>query len=368
MKILMYGNYRPFRSNGVYTAIEHLAKSLAIAGHQVLVLNPSSKVGTRNLEFCQENGFGLSTCRGLWGFWSIFRFFSVLYSYKPSVIHFQYVRYPSQLLVSILCKLLGIRQIISMHDGYSRGYFKTKPLKKYIYFYMVDFWLLQLVDCVHCVSLREKQDLERWTLNKHKFTIIPNVYVNKGTLVPAMSQRDFTFSFLGRIDIKHKNISYQAKLIDSIASIIDNQNFHLCGPIRTENLESIVDLKSSLDIDLILHDPLFGRDKSCYLQNTQIFMHASNWELFGYSMLEAIDAGCHLVISENCDLSNILQHEPFVTVLSGDLDKDQEAILKAIEVVSTDQSHHSNRDEFFKHFNNSLVLKSYEAIYQGDVK
>lgn len=83
-------------------------------------------------------------------------------------------------------------------------------------------------------------------------------------------------------------------------------------------------------------------------------------------MLEAIDAGCHLVISENCDLSNILQHEPFVTVLSGDPDADQKTLLKAIDVVTTNQSHHINRNEFFKRFNNSLLLKSYEQIYHGD--
>ncbi|MDB2321128.1 glycosyltransferase family 4 protein [Amylibacter sp.] len=365
MKILMYGKYKPFRSNGVYTAIEHLTKSLVTAGHQVHILNPSSKVSLKNSEFCKKNGFRLSTCRGLFGFWSIINFFLVLYNFRPDVIHFQYVRYPSQLLVVIICKCLGIYQILSVHDGYSKGYFQKNPLKKYVYFYIVDFWMLNLVDHVHCVSLREQQDLERWTFNKHKFTIIQNVYVSDAAMVPPISQRGFSFSFLGRVDVVHKNLTYQAELIDHIAPRLGQKDFHLCGPLRNENVNIIADLNSSLGIDLILHEPMFGSDKSRYLQNSKLFMHASKWELFGYSMLEAIDAGCHLVISRNCDLLNILQDQPFVSVLSGDFGEDQKVLLEAIDLLETDCLHHKNRGDFLQQFNNSSILESYEKMYHG---
>lgn len=361
----MYGKYKPHRSNGVYTAIEHLTRSLVAHNHKVTIVVPSSDFCDEQLLFADQNGFTLKSCRGLFGFFSIIKIISYFLIERPDVVHFQYVRYPSQLAVSLIAKFLGINQVISVHDGYSAGYFSHSKLKKYMYFFLFDIWLLNLVNKIHCVSDRERKQLEKWCVNKKKLHIIQNMYIRRNSKNFKYNERCYDYSYLGRVDFKHKNIGYQARLIDLVHNSNGSIKFHLCGPIRQPNQQLLIELRNEIGIKIVEHEPKFGKEKFEFLQNSKIFMHASNWELFGYSILEAVDAGCHIIISRNCDLAKELEYQPFSTILVGELAND---ILK-LEQSRSNLSQNSfaccdQRSAFLAKFSSPEQLDGYMRLYK----
>lgn len=337
-KIIYYGKFHINSPNGTYTAIWHLARAMANKT-KVSIISPDNTYTQKEINEALDHGISLKSLKHN-KISSYYTFFKELYTQrKITIVHFQYVRYPSQLLIAIWCRIIGIPCMISLHDGYSSSYFSTKVLKKTLYFILIDIWLIKLCQKIHFISEREKKDFRKifpFTIEseiiKNCF-IIENLpsYVKDSKALPV-EKSSLKVCYIGRIDIKHKNLLYQIRLIKAILEVRDDIRFEIYGIGREVDTDKIK--KEIQECSAISYNgAVYGDEKFAVLHDCDIFLHPSNWELFGYSILEAMQFGAHAVVKESADILTYDTARECISALTGDLFKDRKIMLGLCEKV-----------------------------------
>lgn len=376
-KIIYYGKFHVHSPNGTYTAIWHLARAMS-AKTRVEIVSPNNRYEQPEINSVRSEGIEISSLTRNSSAFAFTKFLKKLYVERKDIImHFQYVRYPSQLLIAIWCKMIGVTCMITLHDGYSKNYFKTNFIKKFIYYILIDLWIIKLCSKIHFISEREELEFSKIYPFKCKSEIIPNCFIsNKRNNSSISSSKSPTQShpinivYIGRIDIKHKNLIYQVQLVKNIFKFRDNMNFHIYGTGREKDIKKVFS-EIGQETRISLKPPVYGIEKINVLNKSDIFLHPSNWELFGYSILEAIMCGAHAVVKHNADILSHGNAIDVMTILTGDLYTDTQIMCNILDKVVENNPKidwRSGLDFIENNFSAELIGNRMENFYSLGLK
>lgn len=344
---IFYGKFHWESPNGTYQAMKQLAIGLSKYKKGVYIVSPNNNFDESERELASEFGVTLISLKLKWYTpWRILKYIHLVKMIQPKVVHFQYVRYPSAVLVAWINRILRIKSIISLHDGYSDKFFEKGFLKKIVYYYILDSHIIRCVNAIHYVTSREKAQIERrFGISKRSF-VIPNLY--NWEYCQDRGARDITFGYIGRLDVRHKGLDYQIALIKKIIDEGYQVRFVLHGSANNFNRTEIIKLIGKHDANIMIGKPLYGENKKEFLGRVKVFMHASRWELFGYSIVEAINSGCRVVISDKCDLAGELRSMTGITVLQYNMDEDMKSLRELIPYLNESSMQETNAKAFIR--------------------
>jgi glycosyltransferase involved in cell wall biosynthesis len=173
--------------------------------------------------------------------------------------------------------------------------------------------------------------------------------------------------FLGRITYK-KGI---ALLIDAFARVRREMDCRLviAGPDDerlTPSLKSRA-LRAGIEEDVIFVGPMFDEDRRAALASADLWVLASQTENFGIAVIEAMAAGCPVVISPAVNLSSLISSANAGLVV----DLDPTAVANAIRAVLSEESLRRRlRDSgraFASRFELRAIVSELEQMYMRAV-
>ena len=217
-----------------------------------------------------------------------------------------------------------------------RGQGWLKYVKKYLYWHLNEKRIFGNSECVVFTTKRE------YELGKTIFpfpllsTVLPPFGVHglaapvpRPLSIPIQKATGSKYAlFLGRLHYK-KNLDF---LLRAWAQAGVQRNFRLvvAGPAQDNYLSELKELSKHLKISdqVFFLDFVSGNDKLYLLQNAQWLLLPSKQESFGITVLEALQNGCPVVISDKVFLADELKNhavilklnlEDWVCFLSGEM-------------------------------------------------
>ena len=209
---------------------------------------------------------------------------------KHKLIHFMYD--PENLPKSISQK-----KIITIHDTIH---------EKFSAFYKDDFFskikkILEKMDKIICVSENTKKDLiEFYNLNNEKISVIYNGGDHLNNIRVAGKKNiinDKPYILYVGSRSKYKNFRLFIESYKKSERLVNNFQI-VCfggGNFSKDEINFFKRLKISNNINLILGN---DNDLKFYYKNASLFVYPSLYEGFGLSIIEAMNVGCPVLVSD----------------------------------------------------------------------
>ncbi|MBI2357074.1 glycosyltransferase [Candidatus Dojkabacteria bacterium] len=324
-----------FSYGGVVTVVSSISKKQLEQGNEVTVVttdvfnrntrykpssSPTNLKGItvyyfKNLSNYLANRFNLYTgsCRyAIWLFNGI---------KKYDVVHLHSVFNPFSIFSLLVCKLKGIRPVITPHGSLLLDRIKYRKGIKSILVKLIRS-LSSSFRAIHALTQVEKKNLVSLGFKSEKITVIPNGVDAEDFLSHELTLRDKnkvisdynlnpespTVLFLARIHkIKGAHLLIEASkyLVDKFPGI----NIIIAGPddgYLGECIRLAQEPKISNNIKLI--GPISGSAKVNLLKYADVFCLPSEAEGFSMVVLEAAVSGCALVLSYGCNFPEIVNY------------------------------------------------------------
>lgn len=219
-------------------------------------------------------------------------------------------------------RIHGKPLVLSTHGGI----FHTKRalfLKK-IYFGLLARRLMKNVDAVFAHSLNDKKLFSRIT-EKNKLFLVPYSIYYKDYQIRRRPVRN-SMLFVGRVD-RNKRIDNLFKVVAGIKEEIPNVKLLVVGAKLEGSLKRMARDLGIME-NVRFEGEKFGKALIRYYSRAALFVSASEYEGFGISVLEAMAAGCPVVVSDIEAFRNFVSNgkNGFITDFS-----DTETAVKVIE-------------------------------------
>ncbi|NPA36101.1 MAG: glycosyltransferase [Chlorobi bacterium] len=202
-------------------------------------------------------------------------------------------------------KKRGFKWIYTPHGMLEPWSMKQKPLKKSIYFKLIEHPLSGKSDAVRAVSSNELQNLSGKYRNT---TLIPNgieVADNKDIKKP---ENTINYLFLARLHYK-KGVSQLVEAwINSPQGQSDNAHLYIAGPDHGElnKIENLIENSNCKNITYT--GPVYGKEKQELINKCHIYVMPSHSEGFPTSVLEAMSNNLLAVITDGCNFPEALEN------------------------------------------------------------
>lgn len=301
---LVLGKANPNRMNGVNKVADQLAVHQAQSGHNVsiwgiandLVANyPSRNYSTK---LFQQH-------KSLWKLDE-----AIVQAIKdlknPVVFHLHGAFIPLFYRISKLLVRNRIPYVFTPHGSYSLGALKKNYWVKNLYFRMFEKYIVMKAKAVHLLGKSELDTINDIAFDCNK-CLIPNgqSYSDMPSKVWAYDKAVPTFTFCGRIDIRHKGLDLTLKGFRKYLDRGYEGQIELIGDggDMDELKQLIYELK--LENKITLHGFQTGRSKYDLLCRGDFFFHFSRMEGFPTAVLEAAALGLPLLVSEE---TNVIEY------------------------------------------------------------
>lgn len=230
-------------------------------------------------------------------------FFSFNFSIKPILL--RYLK---------LTKI--VKTIIAPRGEFSIGALKLKWLKKRIYCYLAQLLGLYSNVIWQASSEFEKKDIETKYFNSkvsnaNTIMIAPDIFVKTESVDEAPNRfkqpGSLNIIFLSRIS-PMKNLDGALLMLQGIQGDI---TFNIYGPAEDmKYLEICLKISSTLsnNIKVVYHGEIDHSQVDEVLKINQLFFLPTHGENFGHVILEALLAGCLVLLSDNTQWRNLESH------------------------------------------------------------
>lgn len=233
---------------------------------------------------------------------ALFKAFAIVLNFeKIDIVHLNVVHHhhPIFLIALYLKKIKNIPFIITEHwTGYTRRlgkYNKSNFIVKYI-----AKWIYASSSFVTTVSNMLKESLLYYKLaDLKKITVIPNIIYTKDKKVENKSKTKVQYLVVSTLKEEHKNISSVIKCFAELYKKHTNIRLKIVGDGKDR------DILTSMARNIgLLNDSVFfvGRvDPSnihAYYNESDVFIHNSNYETFSIVVAEAIGHGVPVIVSK----------------------------------------------------------------------
>ncbi len=343
MKILyIIPTYKPStRYGGTTEVASHLAERLTKKGHEVTVWTTNGD-GPENLAvetgrpvmidgvpvyfFRRYTGDHSHICPGLW-------LRLLLHGRKFDVVHLHSWWSPAMVVAAGICKLTGIRPVLSPHGMFCDHVLRTnnRIKKKILHFFTRSFlkntWL-------HVSTPMEWKESQAFLKARWGGIMLPNP-VRAGAPVhedPAAPRPVFTIGFLSRIDPK-KGLDI---LIRSLSRVSFDYRLKIAGSGEEGYLLQLKDLAARCgNADRIeWTGPRYHGEKFSFFRSLDLFALTSRNENFALVVIESLSVGTPVLVSSEVGLAPYV-HEKDLGWVTGI--GHHEAVTAALEQAWTDR-------------------------------
>ena len=218
----------------------------------------------------------------------------------------------------------GVPYVQVFHGALDPWRVQQKRLRKFVYAWAVQKRLANSASALHVLTHTEKAQVEKLGVAAPAFVIPNGVDSDRTDAVPDTS--DFlgrytrlngkrVILFLGRIH-PIKGLDILARAFSIVASRIEDAVLLVVGPDEDGTrsaIESILRESGVLD-RVVFTGLLTGNDKAAAFACAEIFVLSSHSEGFSHAILEAMEAGLPVVISEQCHFPEVAAHDAGLVV------------------------------------------------------
>jgi len=332
-------------ANGAAKVAFNIVNELKKMGSEGMVLNSSN---CSNKVINEDQLFGMfykpyskmSKYKALipskgWGFPLEFNY--------PDIVHFHGVFHPIHVKLAQRCQEKQIPYILSPHGNLMREALKTSRFKKTLGLLWLFNNYIANASVIHALGEQEANDIKLLVPDAN-IKIVPNgilVDRDKTRCIKEgrLSDGNFEFLFLGRIDVKHKGIDILLDAVSAVANQLRNYDARviLAGPFTSFKNEKYVLQRISLnkleDIVKIL-GPKYGEEKDKVLNSCDVFIHTSRYEGMPLAILEAMACGKPCLVTPGTNLANEVQRNDAGWVTDAKAENIADSLINILKLSS----------------------------------
>jgi glycosyltransferase involved in cell wall biosynthesis len=265
--------------------------------------------------------------------------------------------------------------VVTPHGELDEWALSYKGFKKKIFSFLFQKKLLKRAAAIHVGTAKESEEVRRYLKrNVPPIFEIPNALLNdKYRLEPDSKSLDFDYNqpyilFLSRINIK-KGCDL---LIKAYAKWKGKGRFKLvlAGPPEPASYEKqLQQLVHKLGIAdrVIFVGSVQGEIKKRLLKNAALYALTSYAEGFPVAILEALEAGCVLLLSNKCGVDEFLKTHGAAIVCETNVQSVHDGLDHFINLSINEIKQFKDKGPALieKYFSSDIVAKKYISMYQG---
>lgn len=295
-------------SNGIQASAWRLAQAQSELGNDVTILSLGRRPKREESEQAATEGVRLMGVDkpGLFRR-EMFDMITELIRRKDHLIfHIHSIFIPQHTFLGFRLRKAGIPYVVKLGGTLLPEELVRKPVRKQLYLGLLEIRYLRGARGLIAVSNREKQDLEKRFPGQY-VEFLPNAVIPEhSSSTAAVRDREIPRGFfLGKKDVIHKGI-------DRIFAVARKGGFSLDlymieHPQKEMNAEFARLCASGIPPSISIQPPVYGVEKQRALDHHDFYLHASRWEVFGNSILEAMFAGKPVILARECDLAEFVE-------------------------------------------------------------
>jgi glycosyltransferase involved in cell wall biosynthesis len=229
--------------------------------------------------------------------------------------------------------------VLTPHGGYSpRVLAGNNRIAKFVWMRMWERDYVRNASMIHAVGPQELDEL-RATFGPCPFVFMPNA-IDLPAVVTAPADRmrgpSKRIVFLGRLAIDHKGLDV---LLEGYAGYVRHQpdtdtELIVAGPDFRSGRDELEALAASLlpGGHVRFTGPLFGRDREALMGSAYVFVHTSRWEGMPYAVLEALAAGCPVLVTPATNLGDYVEEFGAGVVVDGSAQSISKGLRKILDI------------------------------------
>jgi len=229
---------------------------------------------------------------------------------KQTVVHIHGGFIPEFYHVVRLLVKHGIAYVYTPHGAFNVKAMQKSKLRKKIYFFLFEKYILQHTGCVHCIGESEQKVMKE-NYPSLKTVLIPNGQ-NRGDVKfvsTNIPKKHFpVFGFCGRIDIETKGLDLLFTAFKKFKETRDTKaNFWVIG--GGGEIIALKEMVNKLGISdsVTFWGEQFGNAKLNILSKIDVFFHPSRNEGLPGAVLEAAALGIPCVVSKESNMANYVE-------------------------------------------------------------
>lgn len=316
MKIALYGRYRTESSNGIDRTIEGHISEMIRRGYEVTLLSTevAKKKEAKKLRTLGVNVVNMpSSLIGV--------FLKCLKLRKEfDFLSLHSVFTPLNWIVSMG---LGCPRIVTPNGGYSPAQIRYRSFyRKRIALFLYERRMLEKALFVHVLSRNEVTQL-KLVAPKANTVIAPNGFNLKVGL--PTEKRQFhdgkvRLLFVGRVALMHKGLDLLVRALSALPEHLDWQ-LDVIGPDEPGALKTLMSIMgdSGTNKKVHFHGPLYGDDKTDYINSADIFVHTSRYEGMPFAVIEAMAEGLPVLITSGTNMTDLVQRQEAGWIVSDEV-------------------------------------------------
>lgn len=253
---------------------------------------------------------------------------------QPDLVIFHSTYIPINAKISRKISARKIPYILVPRGGMTVNSQLIKPFKKKIGNKLFFNRMVKRAAAIHCLTEGEDNESRQW--GKDTFIVGNGMNLPENcTKKVYMQEKQFIFTFIGRLDIYHKGLDLllEGCGIASKRSRIENIRINIYGPDKQDNVRLLNQKIKEQGLDKIvkIFPPVFGNEKEYVLKNTDIFVHTSRFEGHPMSVLEALSYGIPCLLTPGTNISKEVENANAGWEIEQNSESIAEGIIKILE-------------------------------------
>jgi glycosyltransferase involved in cell wall biosynthesis len=226
-----------------------------------------------------------------------------------------------------IARAAGLPYVVTPNGGYGPEVLHGRNrLAKTMWMWMRERRYVRSANLIHAVAPRELEQL-RSTFRTDALRFAPNAVEPPADPVTPqlrMSVSPRRIVFLGRLAVQHKGLDLLVRGYSRYVAHHDDGETELiiAGPDDGSGRAQLEELAGPLVADgrVRFVGPVFGQDKDSLIRSARVFVHTSRWEGMPFAVLEALAAGCPVLLTPETNLSSFVDAAGAGMVVEGSVE------------------------------------------------
>jgi len=291
---------------------------------------------------------------------------------KFDVIHLHEYRTFQNIVIAHYTKKNCVPYVLQAHGTLPR--IIAKQRLKWIYDVLFGHRVLRDASKVIALSRTEVQHYRGVGVPEEKIEVIPNgIDLSEYGDLPAkgsfkkkfsIDEDEKTILYLGRIH-RIKGLDVLVKAFANIVEKLDDVRLVIVGPDDgyLSELEALIKVLK-IDDNVLISDPLYGRDKLEAYVDADVCVLPSRYETFPMTILEAVACGTPIILTDYCGITEYFRDK--VGLVVKPIPKNLvDALLKILQEEELREFFRGNCQKVIGEFDISKTILQLEEVYEA---
>ena len=288
------------------------------------------------------------------------------------IIHIHTFRSALAILIWYYANKYGIPYVLQAHGSVLPFFQKQRPKK--VFDSLFGYRILKDASKVFALSRMEAEQYRGMGVPEEKIAIIPNgIDLSEYADLPPKGSFKKKFNidedekivlYLGRIH-RIKGIDILVKTFASIVEKLDDVRLVVVGPDDgyLSELEALIKVLK-IDDNVLISDPLYGRDKLEAYVDADVCVLPSRYETFPMTILEAVACGTPIILTDYCGITEYFRDK--VGLVVKPIPKNLvDALLKILQDEELRDVFRGNCQKVIGEFDVSKTILQLEEVYEA---